>query len=231
MSNSEPKLKIENIGDLLRQDDIRYGTFKDTAAWADFKNKQLEDWNETKIFENMIKWNTIWDIPNNDNFTLYDQTKHAIVDDYLLLHSLMLTNCSSDYRLLEGRLNFEEVAFAMRKNHSLFEDVTRLMTKYGRDGDLTKWRGDEKMSCDDPPANPTQPDVIDVYQMKGLFTILYAAAGVALIESFIGWSLRKWRKNSKVTAKDDKDFNGAITHISSNQLEQNNNQTATTSKG
>ena len=142
-----------------------------------------------------------------------------MVDDSLLLQAVIADNCAEDYRMLSGRLNFEEVAFAMRPNHDLFLNITKRMTKYGRDGDLNKWRTIEKWTCDGPPQTAAKPQVIDVEKMKGLFTCLYAAAGVALLESFIGWSLRKWRKDSKVSAVENEFSGGAVNQISSKKLD------------
>ena len=216
MSNSQKDIPIREIRQLLQQGrsaKYKYGTFQGTAALDDFRYEHLENY-DRKIYDNIMEWGTAWDL--NENFTL--PKDHAVVDDYLLLHSIMSRNCSADYRLLAGRLNFEEVAFAMKKNHDLFPNITRKMTKYGRDGDLTKWRSNEKWSCDATPKNTAQPKVIDVAQMKGLFTILYAAAGVALIESFMGWIFRKWRKDGKVFVA-EKEFDGDIMQISSEKLD------------
>ena len=90
MSNSEPVLPIDDILTLLNQEDIRYGTFEGTATADDFKCKLIEDFNDREIYENMLKWGTIW---QQKNFTLEDKPGPAVVGDYVLLHSMIANNC------------------------------------------------------------------------------------------------------------------------------------------
>ena len=218
MSNSEAEIPITRIVDLLKQDQYKYGVFNGTATLDDFKLDLLYFYRDKGIYDKIVDWGTIWEVKG---FKLPDN--EAVVDDYLLLRSIMAKNCHIDYRLLEGKLNFEEVAFAMRRNHELLANITRKITEYGRDGDLTKWEADERFTCDEAPKSSDPPHTIDAKKMKGLYTVVASAAALGLLQSVGAWIARNWRKKGKVEAM-EKDFDAEITQTTTTT-------TTTTKKG
>ena len=209
MSTSEIYVPIKDINKLLDQTEYRYGTFNATAQSDDFRLNRLDKYKGKGIYENMVKWGTVWEYKN---FQIPESM--AVVSDYLLLRSLIAKNCSENYRMLEGKLNFEEVAFAMKPDHELLKNITRKLTEYGRNGDLTRWEAEERWTCDDPPADSRPPHYINAEKLKGLHTLIAAAAAAALIQSFAVWTFHKWRQNGKVTPKET-GFDGAITQTAS----------------
>ena len=197
LSSSIKDTGITTFGQLLNNEDMRYGMEADTSNYDFFKYSEKDKYREA--YKKMKTWDTIYPLSEDIPQSLHRvTTKTAFITDDLTIRLMMKKSLCDPNIYQTEAINFEEQAFVLRRGLARKEEINKYMRQYGRTGYLTKLIVDQWQSC----QSTTHVNAVGVDRLYGFFVIMGINAAVAFISPWlVSWDMtrvrivRLWKRN------------------------------------